>query len=108
MPTTYIGRDPLGGGTQYQQLNLLQDAFANTFLSDGKSRAYYLSMTDIDEVTRVEVDGQALGADEYTVDKAEGKVTFANVPPAPQTPGQDTVFIEAKKHIDGYAGRIEK
>ena len=106
-PTTYIGRDPLGGGTQYQQRNLLQDAFINTFLSDGKSQDYYLSMTDIDEVVRVEVDGRTLSADEYTVDAEEGKVTFTNVPPAPQTPGQDTVLIEAKKHTDGYAARIE-
>jgi len=107
VPTTYIGRDPLGGGTQYQQRNLLQDAFINTFLSDGKSQDYYLSMTDIDEVVRVEVDGRTLSADEYTVDAEEGKVTFTNVPPAPQTPGQDTVLIEAKKHTDGYAARIE-
>ena len=64
-------------------------------------------MTDIDEVVRVEVDGRTLSADEYTVDAEEGKVTFTNVPPAPQTPGQDTVLIEAKKHTDGYAARIE-
>ncbi len=69
----------------------MQDAFINTFLSDGKSQDYYLSMTDIDEVVRVEVDGRTLSADEYTVDAEEGKVTFTNVPPAPQTPGQDTV-----------------
>lgn len=108
VPTTYIGREPLGGGTQYQQLNLLQESFTNTFLSDGKSTAYYLSMTDIDEVTSVQVDGKTLEKSAYTVDTQEGKVTFTNAPPAPQTPGQDTVLITAKKRIDGYADRIEK
>lgn len=108
VPTTYIGRAPLGGGTQYQQLNLLQDQFTNTFLSDGKSKDYYLSMTEIDAVTKVIVDGQMLTADQYTVDKINGIVKFNTVPPAPQTPGQDTVSITAKKHIPGYAERIEK
>ena len=82
VPTTYIGRAPLGGGTQYQQLNLLQDQFTNTFLSDGKSKDYYLSMTEIDAVTKVIVDGQTLTADQYTVDKTNGIVKFNTVPPA--------------------------
>lgn len=108
LPTTYIGRAPLGGGTQYQQINLLNDAFVNTFLSDGTSRDYYLSATGIDGVDKVTVDGRTLDTGQYTVDAENGVVKFSTAPPIPQTPGQDTVAITARKHRAGYAERIER
>ncbi len=103
-PTTYIGRDPLGGGTQYQQRKPIAGCVYQHVLSDGKSQDYYLSMTDIDEVVRVEVDGRTLSADEYTVDAEEGKVTDLQTCPRTADPRAGHRFDRAKKHTDGYAG----
>jgi hypothetical protein len=45
---------------------------------------------------------------EFTVDYEKGKITFASMPIAPLTDGQDNVTIEFKKTIPGYADNVLK
>ena len=109
IPTTTIARKPLGGGTKYEDVNMLSAYRINTFLSDGGSFEYYLDVRNLDEdfVPEVTVDGEVVDPAQYEVDYEAGKITFVNsAPDAPLTDGQDNVSIKFKKEVEGYRGKI--
>lgn len=108
IPTTSIGRKPEGGGTTYQDVNMLSPYRTNTFLGDGKSVDYFLDRQDIDSdfTPEVYVGGEAVTG--FSVNENEGKITFDTAPPAPLTDGQDNVSITFKKTVAGYSDRICK
>ena len=47
IPTTTIGRKPSGGGTKYEDVNLLTSYRYNTFIGDGVSKVYKLDAENI-------------------------------------------------------------
>lgn len=106
VPTTSIARKPMGGGTIYEDINMLSDRRINTFLSDGTSFDYYLDVMNIDEdfVPVVKVNDKKVAG--YTVDYAAGKITFESAPDVPLTDGQDNVSIEFKKAVPKYQNSI--
>ena len=106
VPTTSIGRKPSGGGTQYEDVNMLSDYRKNSFLADGNAKTFYLDTMSIDEDFKpvVEVDGEVVS--NYSVDYAKGTITFDKVISAPLTDGQDNVKVTFKKHIPGYKENI--
>lgn len=108
VPTTSIARKPAGGGTIYEDVNYLTGQRINTFLSDGESKEYFLDAKNIDAdfPLLVKVDGVAVS--NFTVDHANGKITFTTAPGVPKTDGQDNVSIEFRKTVSGYADRIKK
>lgn len=109
VPTTTIGRKPIGGGTKYEDVNLLSDYRLNSFLSDGASFDFYLDVMNIDDdfLPVVTVNDEVVAAEEYTVDYAEGKITFVhNAPDMPLTDGQDNVTVKFKKAVPGYKETI--
>ena len=109
IPTTTIARKPYGGGTKYEDVNMLSVYRKNSFLSDGASFDYYLDVRNIDEdyVPTVEVNGSRVAKSEYEVDYEEGKITFLNsAPDAPLTDGQDNVLVQFKKEVPGYKENI--
>ena len=99
IPTTTIGRSPSGGGTTYEDVNMLSDYRMNSFLADGGSFDFYLDVTNIDEdfPPVVTVNDAVVSAAQYTVDYADGKISFLAAPDAPQTDGQDNVKVKFKK-----------
>ena len=102
VPTTSISRKPMGGGTKYEDVNMLSDYRKNTFLADGGSFSFFLDVVNIDEdfVPVVTYNDELVAESEYEVDYAEGKVTFLyTAPDAPLTTGQDNIVIEFKKSI---------
>ena len=105
IPTTTIGRNPAGGGTIYQDINLLQPKRINTFCADGTSKDYYLDATEIDSVDEVYVNDVL--TTNYTVSLLLGKVTF-NTAPTVSTLGTDNVTIVFSKATAGYIDRISK
>lgn len=108
IPTTTISKAPAGGGTTYQEVNLLTGRRRNSFCADGKSTQYVLDAKGLDSGTvRVWVN-DAERTSGFSVDRANGKVTFTSAPPAPNTTGQDNVVIEFSKTISGYRDRINK
>ena len=108
IPTTTISRNPNGGGTMYEDVNLLTGIRKNSFSADGTSTDYYLDSTNLDtDFTLVVMVNDELVRD-YTVDKTKGIVTFATAPEKPNTDGADNVVITFKKTINGYRNRIEK
>ena len=107
-PTTTISRKPSGGGTKYEDVNMLTGIRVNTFLGDGESREYYLDAQNIDTDFQpfVLVNDKEVDITEYTVDTVSGKITFNTAPVEPLTVGQDNVSIKFRKTVAGYRNRI--
>lgn len=111
IPTTTIARKPMGGGTTYEDVNMLSPYRKNTFLADGVSFSFFLDVINIDTdfVPLVTANDVVIPFDQYTVDYAEGSITFKNTPPdAPLTDGQDNVIITFKKAVPKYTECIQK
>ena len=49
IPTTTIARKPMGGGTKYEDVNMLSEYRKNSFLADGASFSYFLDVMNIDK-----------------------------------------------------------
>lgn len=112
IPTTTIGRKAggNGGGETLQDVNLLQPKRINSFVGDGTSKDYYLDAQNIDAtiVTAIVNGTNKTEKTDFTVDRANGKVTFNTAPSKPNLSGEDNVFITFAKTIDGYEDRINK
>lgn len=111
IPTTTIARKPMGGGTKYEDVNMLSAYRKNSFLADGVSFSFFLDVINIDTdyLPVVTVNDEVVEPSEYTVDYAEGKIVFNNIAPdAPLTDGQDNVFIQFKKAVPKYHESIMK
>lgn len=106
VPTTSIGRKPGGGGTQYEDVNMLTGIRINTFLADGESTEFCLDTTYIDSNVQPVVKVNGAVVENYTVDSVNGKITFAEAPPAPLTDGQDNVSVKFRKTVAGHRDRI--
>ena len=48
IPTLTISKDPEGGGTSYEDLNLLNPAFTELFLGKANVKDYHMSFTGLD------------------------------------------------------------
>lgn len=105
VPTTSIGRKPAGGGTIFEDVNLLTGKRINTFLADGESKEFFLDAQNIDTTYTpvVKVNGKATS---HTVDYTAGKITFTTAPAEPLTDGQDNVSVEFQKTIAGAKDKI--
>ena len=110
-PTTVIGRAPTGGGTPYEDLNLVGRWRKNEFLPDGESTVYQLDTTELDESGDITVtvwgETKTEGTD-YTVDRTAGTVTFTAAPAKAQVGVEGAVVIRFPKTINGYLDRISK
>lgn len=106
VPTTSIARKPGGGGTIYEDVNLLTGRRINTFLADGESKEYKLDTTNIDTGFAPIVKVNDTVVSDYKVDYGNGKITFTTAPEAPQTDGQDNVSIEFRKNNNRHSPKI--
>ena len=110
IPTILISRNPTGGGTVYEAVNLISGKRTESFLGNETDKTYQLSANKIDSIDKVEVlnnSGERVEATDYTTDLTTGKVTFTAVQ-KPVVAGQDNVFITYTKTVEGYADRINK
>ncbi len=108
VPTTTAGRSPGGGGTAFEDVNMLSEFRINSFLSDGESHDYFLDVTNIDTdfLPEVTVDGKVLDSGDYTVDFDVGCIKLTLAPGKPLTDGQDNVKIRFKKALSKYKRSI--
>ena len=109
VPTTSIGRKPSGGGSVYEDVNMLTGRRINTFLADGGSFDFVLDAMNLDTdfAPIVKVDDVVVTSG-YKVDYAAGKITFTKAPDAPKTDGRDNVSIEFRKTVQKYKDSILK
>lgn len=106
VPTTSIARKPAGGGTKYEDVNMLTGIRINTFLADGEATEYHLDAQNIDTDFQPIVTVNDVVVTDFTVDTVNGKIKFAEAPPAPLTDGQDNVSVKFRKTVAGYRNRI--
>lgn len=101
IPTTSIGRSPSGGGTIYEDVNMLSDYRINTFLADGESTEYHLDATNIDSdfTPIVTYNGKNYSFIEE-VDYENGVVKLMAALEPPATDGQDNVSIKFRKTVN--------
>ena len=108
IPMTTIARSATGGGSVYQDVNMLTGIRKNTFVGDGQSTEYFVDSEVIDEDYKVRVWINETETTEFTVDYSKGKIIFNTAPEEPLTAGQANITIEFKKTIEGYRETIEK
>jgi hypothetical protein len=109
IPTTSIARKPKGGGTIYEDVNMLSEYRINTFLADGGSFDFYLDVKNIDSDYKPVVKVNDKVVSNYTVNYSQGLITFTGAAPdAPLTDGQDNVSVQFKKAVPGYRESIVK
>lgn len=106
VPTTSIARKPAGGGTTYEDVNMLTGIRINTFLADGESKEYNLDSKGIDTDFQPIVTVNGVVVTNYTVDTTNGRIIFTEAPAAPLTDGQDNVSIKFRKTVAGHRNRI--
>lgn len=108
IPTTSISRTPNGGGTIYEDVNMLTGIRKNTFVADGESTEYYLDAQNIDANFQpiVIVDDKLV--EDFEIDTTKGMIKFKTAPAKPLTDGQDNVSIQFRKTVQGYRDRINK
>jgi len=123
IPELTISRDPDGGGTQKEPLNLIQPGFIDSFYVAQSSedpgynpstvKTFQLSCSDLDTTTvkawvmdaNGEFQEKTEGTD-FTVNRTTGVVTFTTAPGPTPIKGNDNVRIQAYKTFEGYADRI--
>ena len=108
VPTTSIARKPSGGGTVYEDVNMLTGRRKNTFLADGESKAFSLDAMEIDSDYKPIVKVNDEVVTNYTVDYKAGKITFSTAPSEPKTDGQDNVSVEFRKTNERQRNSILK
>lgn len=115
VPTVTIAKEPQGGGTSYESLNLIQPGFIELFSGKENVTAYQLSFKGLDatEVIVKLLDGNGNWVTKkegthFSVDRTNGIINFTSAPgPSPLT-GEDNVSIQAYRTVKGYADRINK
>ena len=118
VPILTISRQPGGGGTSYEGLNLLTPKWEEDFLVDSdhaSEKVFQLSFGGLDAAA---VSAQVMNANgdwvtktegtDFTVNRTTGEVTFNTAPGATPVSGTDNVKIIASRTVAGYADRINK
>lgn len=102
-PTIAIGAPPAGGGTLFEEINLLSGQKKQEFIGDNSSTLYQLAETAVDSVDLVVVNGvtKTVGVD-YTVNLPLGQVTFTVAPAT-----NDDVEITWTKVVSGNADLVK-
>lgn len=115
IPTLTITKQPNGGGTDYDALNLIQPKFTELFAGDGSSKDYHLSFSGLDdtEVTAKILNSNGDWVDkkentDFTVNRETGVVTWKSAPGTSPVTGEDNVSITAARTVEGYADKINK
>ena len=115
IPTITISKKPSGGGTAYEDLNLLQSGFTELFLGTEDATEYALTFNNLDEKVPIVCVMNAQGEwiektyeTDYTVDYAHGLIEFTTAPGVSPITGEDNVKITAYRTVLGYADRINK
>jgi hypothetical protein len=112
IPTITIDTPPEGGGTSYEQLNLISSGFRQLFNGDGATTTFVLAQQDLD-ATAVEIiaDETTLTEDtDFTVDRTAGTIDFSSgtSPFGAPADGLENVEITAYKTQSGHADKIKK
>lgn len=106
IPTISVSKEPTGGGTAYEDFNLLGAGFIDSFSTLGTDTMFTLSFKGLDVTPVVAVvNGTAMTENtDFSVNRTDGTVTFNVAPPK----GTNNVLITAYKTQNGFPERIKK
>ena len=111
-PTIVIAREPTGGGTPLEPINLISPKRIEKFGGTSGATVYQLTTTDIDAVAPIvkvlDSNGVWQETTAFTADYEDGTITFNAAPGVSPVTGEDNVSIEYSKTVTGYADRINK
>ena len=115
IPLVTYAKEPSGGGTSQEALNLLQPGFKEQFIGQSGVRDYQLSFDGLDDT---EVKAWVRDSNDnwnpkventdFTVNREVGKITFNTAPGETPVAGEDSVRIQAYRTVEGYRDRIVK
>ena len=115
IPTVTIAKAPNGGGTSYEDLNLIQPGFTELFAGTEGDTAYHMTFGGLDDTTvkAYILDSSGSWAEktentDFTVDRENGIINFTDAPGKSPVTGEDNVKITAYRTVSGYADRINK
>lgn len=115
IPTVTIAKAPNGGGTRYEDLNLIQPGFTELFAGTEGDTAYHMTFGGLDDTTvkAYILDSSGSWAEktentDFTVDRENGIINFTAAPGKSPVTGEDNVKITAYRTVSGYADRINK
>lgn len=115
IPTVTIAKSPNGGGTSYEDLNLIQSGFTELFAGTESDTAYHMTFGGLDDtavkVYTIDSTGSWVEKAEntdFTVDRTNGIINFTTAPGKSPVKGEDNVKITAYRTVSGYADRINK
>ena len=118
IPLITISKNPSGGGTSYEALNMLQPGFYEQFIveaADSTTKVFQLSFDGLDSTKTkawlLDSNGNWIEKTEgtdYTVNRATGTITFVTAPGVTPLGGEDNVRVLAYRTIPGYSDRVSK
>ena len=108
IPTTIITREPTGGGTPYEDVNMATPYRKNAFQTDGSATVFQLDSAPIDNTGTVRVWVWGTETTAFSVDRATGKVTMNAPPAAPGAGNADGLVVQFPVTVAGYADIINK
>lgn len=115
IPTVTIAKAPNGGGTSYEDLNLIQPGFTELFAGTEGDTAYHMTFGGLDDTTvkAYILDSSGSWAEktentDFMVDRENGIINFTAAPGKSPVTGEDNVKITAYRTVSGYADRINK
>ena len=114
IPTTSIARkatdsaNEVGGGTIYEDVNMLSDWRINTFCAEGANKYFHLDVNSISKLfyPTIKIEGIDSKDIKATFNFDEGYIFIENDIPAPSTDGRDNVTIQFMKPVSGYKENI--
>lgn len=80
VPLIAVSCTPSGGGTPFEDVNLLTGKKRQSYTPDGTSVEFYLAESNIDKVNQVTLFGEKVLRTKYTVNLEKGSITFDEVP----------------------------
>lgn len=101
IPTTVISRGPSGGGKTYEATNMIQPSRINMILGTETDTIYQLDKTNISTTIPIVVEVLSINGEwviktlttDYTVNYAEGTITFLTAPGKSPVIGRDNIRI---------------
>ena len=115
IPTVTIAKSPNGGGTSYEDLNLVQSGFTELFAGTESDTAYHMTFGGLDDTAVKVYTLDSTGSwvekaenTDFTVDRTNGIINFTTAPGKSPVTGEDNVKITAYRTVSGYADRINK
>lgn len=115
IPIVTEAKEPTGGGSAQDALNMLQPGFIETFYGKSSVTEFQLSFSGLDDT---ECKAWTLNSSgdwiikyensDFTVNRTTGKVTFTTAPGITPIDGEPNVKIQAYRTVPDYADRVNK